>query len=347
MCLLRLKKNNYWIAYLLLIATTSCGKFFSCCNQIEIPCLWHTPIKDDFNEEDPACYHWWEAFGDPLLTELIEKGVANNFDVRLAATQSKDKSLQAANAVAANIARNYIELWGWQERLKILHQQIECQKETFILTQGLSQAGFADDLEKNENKNLLDLLYMEQSSTELALQKTIFHISTLLNYAPADQYTLLYFSQKRLTLPTYMPLGNPRELVERHPGIREAKKEYELWGNSKAFYNYEKMILTVLEDAEIALAALQKDSEKFKHLMDRKKIKEEAFQLTKDLYHRGLKGDKDVQVTLQDLLSVEKAWIEASVQLFSDYVNLYQALSGGCEIDCRSGHSPFHGLLRP
>lgn len=335
MCLLRLKKNNYWIAYLLFLATTSCGKFFSCCNQIEIPCHWHTPLKNGFNEEDPSCFHWWEAFHDPLLTELIEEGAANNFDVRLAATQSNEKSLQAANEVAANIARSYIELWGWQERLKILHQQIECQKETFNLMEGLSQTGFADVLEENENKNLLDLLYMEQAASELALQKTIFHISTLLNYAPSDQYDLLYYSKKRLTLPTYMPLGNPRELVERHPSIREAKREYKLSGKPGAFYNYEKMILTVLEDAEIALAALQKNSEKFKYLMDRKKIKEEAFQLTKDLYHRGLKGEKDVQVTLQDLLSVEKAWVEGFVQLLSDYVNLYQALSGGWEIDCR------------
>lgn len=333
MCLLKLKINNLWIVFLFLLATTSCGKFFPCRNQIEVPCHWHTPIENGFSEEDPACFHWWEALGDPLLSDLIEEGAANNYDVRLAAMESKEKSLQAVNSVAADIARNYIELWGAQERLKINHKQIQVQKETFKLTEGLSQTGFVDVLDENEKKNLLDGLYIEQFSIELSIDKAIFHISTLLGYAPAYKYDFLYCSRKTLSLPRFLPLGNPDSLIERHPSIQEARKQYELSGHPKAFYNYEKTIISVLEEAENALAALQKESEKTYYLIDRKKIKEEAYQLTKDLYHRGLKGEREVQATLQDLFTDEKAWVEGCVNLLIDYVHLYQALSSGWEIE--------------
>lgn len=326
MYLSTLKKSN---VYVLLMASI-CS---SCLLQgtIEIPCEWHTVIENRSTYEDPACFRWWEAFEDPFLTWLVEQAAFRNLDVRLAAAQSKEQLLEAMNTAAADIARNYIEFRGMQERLEVIHTHIKAQKELISLNDGLSSKGFINTIEQNENQKNLDSLLVQQSQIELSIDKTLFHLSTLLSYAPGSLHEALCPHQNLLKFPNCMPVGCPMELVQRHPLVKEARKFHEKRQKKQTFYNYQKNVLHVLEETENALRALCCDLKTVHYLEDVAQLKAEALGLIKDLYHRGLKNDRDIQTAYQELLTDENALIQSKTQLLINYVNLYQALSTGWE----------------
>jgi outer membrane protein, multidrug efflux system len=52
--------------------------------QVDTPKNWRTAYSGNADLADTA---WWERFGDPVLTELIETALRNNIDVKIAATR--------------------------------------------------------------------------------------------------------------------------------------------------------------------------------------------------------------------------------------------------------------------
>ena len=283
--------------------------------------------------EDPAEFLWWEALHDPLLTALIEQASFRNNDILLAtASHSKEKILETMPSVVAEIAKNYVQLRGLQTRLRVLQANIEAENKVFDLNEGLSNTGFISLIEYSENTKILESLRMQKSLIEFSIRKLIYHISTLLSYPPGGLYETLDLPQELPEIPNDMPVGFPMEFAERHPAVKEAKQVYNRYRNKQAFYNYQKTLLSTLEETENALAGFLYEEDKFHYLDKIKKIKAESNQLTKDLYHQGLKGDHDVLTAYQDVLAEENALIQGKVDLLISYVNLYQALAAGWEI---------------
>lgn len=329
-----LKKNNIYIFWLLVVLTSCSSRFCPYEEAIEIPCDWHTPLKGGITVENPACFLWWTALEDPLLTAFIEQSAYTNKDVRLAAAQSKEKMLEAVNAAAAEIAKNYIELRGLQNRLIVLQANIEAQNQILSLNEGLSTKGFFSVIEQNDNKKSLDTLLMQRSIIGFSVDKTIFHLSTLLGDPAEKLYDTLSLPQKLPELPCDIPIGLPVELMRRNPTIQEAKKAYDKSKNKQAFYNYQKTILSVLEEAETALAAFLFELDKNYYLGDIKSLKADSYYLTKDLYNQGLKDERDVLRAQQEYLMEESAFIQSQADLLNHYVNLYQVLGRGWEMEC-------------
>ena len=48
------------------------------------PLVWSSYLNTDGILESPAESRWWNSFNDPVLTQLIEKAVASNYDIELA-----------------------------------------------------------------------------------------------------------------------------------------------------------------------------------------------------------------------------------------------------------------------
>lgn len=311
----------------------------NCINQgiIDPPCTWQTSIKEGMTTEDPLCFLWWEALDDTLLTSLIMEASVRNKDVLLAGLGSKETLVKAINKVSGEVAKNYIEFRGLQIRLKILKETIEAQEEILTINKGLSNRGFFDLAEKDEDKKNLDSLLMQKSLIEFSIEKTIFHLSTLLGYPPGilNLETLCQF-QDLPKLPYDIPVGSPEDLLCRHPAIREARKGYVTKRSEQTLYHYQKTILSVLESAESALAAFNYDRDKIHYLENTKHLKAESHQLTKDLYNQGLKDDRDVLMAYQGFLSEENALIQGNIELLISYVNLYDALGYDCEAYCNS-----------
>lgn len=264
----------------------------------------------------------------------MEASVQNK-DVRLASLGSKDTLLKAINKVSVEVAKNYIEFRGLQMRLKILKENIEIQGEILTINKGLSNRGFFDLTKENEDEKNLDSLLVQRSLIEFSIEKIILHLSTLLGYPPGilNLETLCQF-QDLPELTCGIPIGSPTDLIYNHPTVREARKGYLARGNEQTLYYYQKTILSVLESAESALAAFNYEQDKIHYLENTKRLMVESHQLTKDLYDRGLKDDRDMLLAYQELLSEENAVIQGKVELLTSYVNIYDALSGPWESCC-------------
>lgn len=320
------KRNNLCLLLISLLGLTSCCTP-SCPppESIEVPCNWYTPLACGVTE-DPVWCCWWRAFQDPLLTALIEQGECRNNDVRLAAAESCTKHLEATGSVTAEIAQNYIELRGLQQRLKLLQEAVEVQNNIVTTGDGLLNKGFISLINQNENRKNLDSLLEQKTSLELSIKKTIFHLSALLSYPPGSLYDTLCQTQDLPELCSDIPVGVPMDLIQRHPAVVEAQNLYQKSHDEQALYNYQKTILSSLEEAENALAAYLAALDKIRLLECSKQLKSESYQLTNDLFHQGLVDESDALKAHQEYLIQDDALIQGKVDLLLNYVNLYRAL---------------------
>jgi hypothetical protein len=145
----------------------------------------------------------------------------------------------------------------------------------------------------------------------------------------------LYQACELPNLPCDIPIGFPMELVERHPTIQDAKKIYVATLSEQAFYNYQRKILSVLEEAENALASFLHSLEKIIYLENSKKLKERSYQLINDLYEQGFKDEREVLKSYQELLAQVNTLNEGKSELLINYVTLHQTLSIGWQVICR------------
>ena len=316
--------------------TSCCSKKFDCSQEsIAIPCDWHTSLCTE--TPDDGCFRWWESFKDTQLTALIEEASTRNHDVRLAASQSRELLLEAVNVVAADVAQSYIELRGSQRRLSLIKENIALQETSLLIGEGLLNKGFITTFNQNEYKTNLNMLLAQKAAIEFTINKSIFHLSTLLNYTPKEMNELLNQTCELPHLPCAIFVECPEALVHRHPGIREARKMYKKTGSKEAFYLYQKKVLGVLEDVQDALAYLAFASDKVSYLENNERVKKESYLQIKDLISRGHKDQTDELSSHQEFLLQQDLVIQSRIELLTSYIHLYRALSLGWEIGCCRG----------
>lgn len=295
--------------------------------EIAIPCTWHISSTDSNN---PNCFLWWEAFNDPILTELIEEAQYRNSDVRLASLESCEKALESVNDIAAEVARNYFELRGSQEQLAIIKRSIEIQDQLISLNQGLLHEGFIDQIGLIEFQSPLNSLILQRNALTLSIKKATFQLSTLLSYAPDTLSESLNVSQALPKLPCEMPIGTPCELIEHHPAVQVARKLYQKTCSEQAFYNYQKQSLANLKAVETALAEFTIYQDNVQHLYNTQNLRAEAYHIIQNLT-QGPKDERDLLQAHQAFLKASEKSIQAQVALLISYVNVYAALSVGWE----------------
>jgi NodT family efflux transporter outer membrane factor (OMF) lipoprotein len=128
--------------------------------------------------------------------------------------------------LSGEIARNYIEMRGLQQRLQLIDKNIKAQKDTLELTNVLLRKGMVNNIDQKQVEQQLSLLMAEKPSVQLGIEKAIHRISVLLGYNPGDLYCELSEIKPLPQLPCDMPIGLPSELLRRRPDIRQA--EYQL-----------------------------------------------------------------------------------------------------------------------
>lgn len=295
--------------------------------------------------------------------------------------------------LSAEVARNYVELRGLQWRLEVLKNNMNAQRDTLELTQGLVKSGFASLIDEREAEEQLHLLSGQKPLLELSLSKTIHRLSVLLGRAPGELFEKLIPICSLPCLPCQKPIGVPSELLRRRPDIRKAERDLAAatedvgtavaslfprlslngfvgdigtlctggslawfagpqllvpFFNSKllrqdvevnqikaqqALYNYQKTVLEALEETENALSSLHAEKERNQHLFNAQKASQEAYDLTMQLYQRGMKNYLEALVLQRSMLAAEDSYLQGQVQLLLHYISLYKALGGGWDID--------------
>ncbi len=141
------------------------------------------------------------------------------------ATASEEALCDLWITLSAEIAKNYIELRGIQQRLLILDKKIGSQQTTLALTETLVDHDLASAIDQLQAQLQLSLLLSQRPLLELEAAKAIHHISILLGYAPGELACELMEPASLPTLPCEKPIGVPSELLQRRPDIRKAERE--------------------------------------------------------------------------------------------------------------------------
>jgi len=127
--------------------------------------------------------------------------------------------------LTAEVARNYISLRTFQQRIAISRQHSEAQKHTAELTRQRYQGGFASGLDVANAEAQVAGTAAETPLLEASARRIIHKLGILLgSYPGALMQELSPASNIPLALPS-VPVSVPSELLRRRPNIRKAEAE--------------------------------------------------------------------------------------------------------------------------
>lgn len=127
-------------------------------------------------------------------------------------------------SLSAEIAKNYVELRGFQLRLRVLENNLSAQSNTLTLSEGLAKTGFVSSIDLKRAESQLHLMKAEKPLLELQIQRAVHRLSVLLGYHPGVLFEELNTCIELPTIPCQMPVGLPSELLRRRPDIRRAER---------------------------------------------------------------------------------------------------------------------------
>lgn len=152
----------------------------------------------------------------------VARGVeAADADVQSAVETRRDVLV----TLISEVARNYIELRGFQLRLAIARENITAQKETLELTKGRFAAGLTTDLDVAQAEASLAATESQVPALDQAVYASIHRISVLLGQRPEAMSTELLAVKSIPAPPDLVPVGLPSELLRRRPDIRRAERD--------------------------------------------------------------------------------------------------------------------------
>jgi multidrug efflux system outer membrane protein len=160
----------------------------------------------------------WEI--DLFGARIYEK---NALDARIASLQENFYHIEIS--LYAEIGRNYIELRGLQQRLQVVEQEIEIQKETIHLIQELANIGLVDGMDILQAEAQLNIILAQKPLIEREIDKIIHRLSILIGRPPSELFNELIKPGCLPFIPDDKPLGIPSELLRRRPDIRKAERD--------------------------------------------------------------------------------------------------------------------------
>jgi multidrug efflux system outer membrane protein len=126
--------------------------------------------------------------------------------------------------VAAEVARNYFELRGAQERLIVARENLSTEHQTLELTQLLDETGRGSELDVQRSRARLKATEATIPPLEAAEKQAGYRLAVLLGERPGalDQ------ELRPAAVATYakaLPIGDPAELLRRRPDVRAAERQ--------------------------------------------------------------------------------------------------------------------------
>ncbi|MBA2727207.1 MAG: efflux transporter outer membrane subunit [Parachlamydiaceae bacterium] len=96
----------------------------------------------------------------------------------------------------------------------------------------------------------------------------------------------------------------------------------------KALYEYQKVVLTALEETENAIASFHFEGEHTKRLAEVFEGTKNALELTQQLYHTGVKNNLDVLAAIRAQIDAESNYMQSQISQLLNYIALNKALAG-------------------
>jgi NodT family efflux transporter outer membrane factor (OMF) lipoprotein len=297
----------------------------------------------------------------------------------------------------AEVARNYIEVRGFQRRLAIVRSNVGVQQETVEITRTRFKAGLSSELDAVQAEALLATTQSQIPTLESSMKQAIHRIGILLGQKPDALQAGLTKGSPIPSAPAMVPVGLPSDLLRRRPDVRRAERElaaatarigvatanffpkFSLTGDfgfqtedlnifsltrsrywsfgptirwpifqagriranvkvqnarqEQVLVNYEKAVLTALEDVENALVIFAGEQVRYKNLTDAVNASRHAVELANELFSKGLANFLSVLDAERSLYTSEDSLIQSERTVSLNLVTLYKALGGGWEAE--------------
>jgi multidrug efflux system outer membrane protein len=176
--------------------------------------------------------------GQKLQTHFYDAGFDASWEIDIFG--GLRRQLQQANAqyasvedhrravlvsVLAEVARNYIDVRGLQQRVDINRRNIVAQQESVEITRARFNAGLTSELDVKQAEVLLATTRAQLPTVETALKQTVHQLSVLIGREPGALLDELAAIAPVPALPPEVPVGLPSELLRRRPDVRAAEHD--------------------------------------------------------------------------------------------------------------------------
>ncbi|MDQ6629617.1 MAG: efflux transporter outer membrane subunit, partial [Pseudomonadota bacterium] len=133
-------------------------------------------------------------------------------------------------SIVAEVARNYLELRGLQQRQQVADASIANQRETLRLTEARLEFGRGTRLDVARARSLLGSTEASLPALQAAIERSTYRLATLTAQAPRLVVQQLAAGPQALpALPVTdlgaLPIGTPEQLLRRRPDLVQAERQ--------------------------------------------------------------------------------------------------------------------------
>ncbi len=138
----------------------------------------------------------------------------------MAATEEDRRDVLVS--LLAEVARNYVEVRGFQRRLAITRNNVASQQAALELTQRRFRAGASSDLDVSRAAALLAGTQSQLPALEASLKQALHRLAVLIGEPPG---AFALDDAPIPATPPEVPVGLPSDLLRRRPDVRRAERE--------------------------------------------------------------------------------------------------------------------------
>lgn len=152
--------------------------------------------------------------------------VRRNVEARSAQVQSAEASVYSTQvSITAEVARQYFELRGAQQRLAVAQRNADNQRETLRITTARLDAGRGTQLDVSRAQAQLSATLATIPDFEGSVTRSILRLGVLIGASPETLIPNLSASRDTPTLPVAHNIGTPEALLRRRPDIIGAERD--------------------------------------------------------------------------------------------------------------------------
>ncbi len=185
-----------------------------------------------------APYNAFDIPGFPWEFNQYQAGFDASWELDLFGGARRGVEAAQANAAAsvfdrqdvllsamAELARNYVDLRGYQQREEIANRNLRNQQETLELTQDRRKQGLVTELDVARAQSQVARTQAELPVLRQHQAEAIHRIAVMLGEQPEALTTELIKQQPMPVPPPQIAIGVPAELLRRRPDVRRAERE--------------------------------------------------------------------------------------------------------------------------
>ena len=143
-------------------------------------------------------------------------------EAELEASQEDCRNMQVL--IVSEVATNYVQLRGYQQRIEFARQNIQIQQETLRLARERFQHGITTELDVQQAKASLAETEAALPQLDTGLRQASHRLCILLGSPPGDICTRVE-TGRIPAAPTELAVGIPAELLRRRPDVRKAERQ--------------------------------------------------------------------------------------------------------------------------